>query len=155
MVQVNKLYMDRPSNECVVVLEGRHTRRETRLVLPERDAAVLALEAHGVNDRCHLYQLLTACVAALGGAFCNVVIRMETRRDAVAYLTLVHEGEHRALSVNAGECLALALHGGLPIYLGQTWEGASGVEDAEATEIPTVFRSLLSEIAERDSTDKD
>ena len=153
LVQVNKLYMDRPSNECVVVLEGRHTRKETRLVLPERDAAVLALEAHGVNDRCRLYQLLTSCVAALGGAFCNVVIRMDEGREAVAYLTLVHAGQHRALSVNAGESLALALHGGLPIYLGQSWDGAPSEEETGETDIPDVFKSLLSEIAEADTTD--
>ena len=84
-----------------------------RLVLPEREAVVLALKAHGLNDRCGLYQVLTACVANLGGAFCRVSIELDANREAASYLALLH----KSMNVNVGEVLALALHGGRPIYL--------------------------------------
>ena len=88
-----------------------------RLVLPEREAAVLALEAHGLNDRCGLYQVLTACVANLGGAFCRVAIELDANREAASYLALLQGSVHKSMNVNVGEVLALALHGGRPIYL--------------------------------------
>ena len=67
LVKVDRVYMERTSRKCIVVLDGSETRRRTRLVLPEREAAVLALEAHGLNDRCGLYHVLTTCVTSLGG----------------------------------------------------------------------------------------
>ena len=88
LVQVNQLYQEKTSRECVVVLEGCESRKRTRLVLQERAAAVLALEAHGVNDRCGLYHVLTTCGAHLGGAFCNVVIKLDANTEAAAFLTL-------------------------------------------------------------------
>ena len=83
-----------------------------RLVLPERKAVVFALEAHGLNDRCGLYQVPTACVANLGGAFCRVSIELNANREAASYLTLLQGSAHKSMNVNVGEVLALALHGG-------------------------------------------
>ena len=85
LVQVNKLYLERETKECVVVLQGCKSGAQTRLILPEREAAVIALEAHGVNDRCSLYHVLTSCVAHLGGAFCNVTIKLNARSEAASY----------------------------------------------------------------------
>lgn len=154
LVQVNKLYQERASRECVVVLEGRESRKQTRLVLPEREAAVLALEAHGVNDRCGLYHVLTTCVAHLGGAFCNVVIRLDSNSEAVSFLTITQGSDHKALNVNTGEVLALALHGGLPIYLDRSVH-TSPVEgeahgERRVVDVPPAFESLLSELSDID-----
>ncbi len=85
-----------------------------RLVLPEREAAVFALDAHGLNDRCGLYQVPTACVANLGAAFCRVAIELDANREAASYLTLLQGSAHKSMNVNVGEVLALALHGGFP-----------------------------------------
>lgn len=154
LVQVNKLYQEKTSRECVVVLEGRESRKETRLVLPEREAAVLALEAHGVNDRCSLYHVLTTCVAHLGGAFCNVVIRLDSNSEAAAYLTITQGSDHKSLNVNTGEVLALALHGGLPIYLDHSVHGPRMEGDAPGEQgsvgVPQAFESLLSELSDID-----
>ena len=154
LVQVNQLYQEKASRECVVVLEGRESRKQTRLVLPEREAAVLALEAHGVNDRCSLYHVLTTCVAHLGGAFCNVVIRLDANSEAAAYLTITQGSDHKSLNVNTGEVLALALHGGLPIYLDRLVH-ASPIDEVAgdypaAIDVPPAFESLLSELSDID-----
>ena len=157
LVQVNKLYLEKESKECVVVLQGCKSGARTRLILPEREAAVIALEAHGVNDRCGLYHVLTTCVAHLGGAFCNVTIKLNDRSEAASYLTILQGEDHKSLNVNVGEVIALALHGGLPIYL-DTSDARGDAEDApkasapEEAAVPHVFESLLSDLVR---TDKD
>ena len=118
-----------------------------RLVLPEREAVVLALEAHGLNDRCGLYQALTACVANLGGAFCRVAIELDANREAASYLALLH----KSMNVNVGEVLALALHRGLPIYLDRSAydgppEDRAVSQDAGVSDVPPVFEPLLSDL---------
>ena len=154
LVQINQLYQEKASRECVVILEGRESRKQTRLVLPEREAAVLALEAHGVNDRCSLYHVLTTCVAHLGGAFCNVVIKIDSNSEAAVYLTITQGSDHKSLNVSTGEVLALALHGGLPIYLDRLVHGSPAEGDArggrEAVDVPPAFESLLSELSDID-----
>ena len=159
LVQVNKLYLERETKECVVVLEGCKSGAQTRLILPEREAAVIALEAHGVNDRCSLYHVLTSCVAHLGGAFCNVTIKLNARSEAASYLTLLQGRDHKSLNVNVGEVIALALHGGLPIYLdtsdaGGGGEGAHEGGESEEAAVPHAFESLLSDLARTDQGEK-
>ena len=149
LVQVNKLYLEKESKECVVVLQGCKSGAKTRLVLPEREAAVIALEAHGVNDRCGLYHVLTTCVTHLGGAFCNVTIRLNARSEAASYLTILQGEDHKSLNVNVGEVIALALHGGLPIYL-DTSEGGPEASTLEEAAVPHAFESLLSDLARTD-----
>ncbi len=154
LVQVNKLYLEKESRECVVVLQGRRSGTKTRLILPEREAAVIALEAHGVNDRCGLYHVLTTCVANLGGAFCNVTIKLNDRSEAASYLTLLQGEDHKSLNVNVGEVIALALHGGLPIYLDTSdYDGSPGESTPEESTVPHAFESLLSDLARTDHHD--
>ena len=159
LVKVDRLYVERPSRKCIVVLGGCETGARTRLVLPEREASVLALEAHGLNDRCGLYHVLTACVASLGGAFCRVVIELNARMEAVCHLTLLQGGVHKSLSVNVGEMLALAVHGGLPIYLDryacddQPGDGSAD-RSAGVSDVPPVFEALLSDLIGAEPADE-
>ena len=151
LVKVDRLYVEKTTRKCIVELDGCETNRRTRLVLPEREGAVLALEAHGLNDRCGLYQVLTACVANLGGAFCRVVIELNQKMEAACYLTLLQGGAHKSMSVNVGEALAFAVHGGLPIYLDRSAcdgppEDATADRSAGGAEVPPVFESLLSDL---------
>ena len=155
LVQVNKLYLERETRECVVLLEGCKSGAQTRLILPEREAAVIALEAHGVNDRCSLYHVLTSCVAHLGGAFCNVTIKLNAKSEAASYLTLLQGKEHKSLNVNVGEVIALALHGGLPIYLDKSeYDGSPEDSAHDESAVPHAFESLLSDLVRTDHDDK-
>ena len=152
LVQVNRLYVEKETRECVVILEGCKSGSQTRLILPEREAAVIALEAHGVNDRCGLYHILTTSVAHLGGAFCNVTIKLNAKSEAASFLVLLQGKEHKPLSVNVGEVIALALHGGLPIYLDTSDAGGAPKASTEEATVPHAFESLLSNLV---GTDKD
>ena len=152
LVQVNRLYVEKETRECVVILEGCKSGSQTRLILPEREAAVIALEAHGVNDRCGLYHILTTSVAHLGGAFCNVTIKLNAKSEAASFLVLLQGEEHKSLSVNVGEVIALALHGGLPIYLDTSDAGGAREAGTEQSTVPHAFESLLSNLV---GTDKD
>ena len=160
LVKVDRVYVERTSRKCIVVLGGALTRTRTRLVLPEREAAVLALEAHGLNDRCGLYHVLTTCVSSLGGAFCRVVIKLEADREAACHLTLLQGSAHKSMGVNVGEVLALALHGGLPIYLDRSAHDGSPEDQtvrqaAGVSELPPVFESLLSDLIGAEPGDGD
>ncbi len=155
LVQVNRLYLEKESKECVVVLQGCKSGAKTRLVLPEREAAVIALEAHGVNDRCSLYHVLTTCVTHLGGAFCNVTIKLNARSEAASYLTILQGEDHKSLNVNVGEVIALALHGGLPIYLDTSdYEGGPEHSTPGEAAMPHAFESLLSDLVGTDHDEK-
>ncbi len=155
LVQVNRLYLERETKECVVVLEGCKSGAQTRLILPEREAAVIALEAHGVNDRCGLYHILTTSVAHLGGAFCNVTIKLNAKSEAASFLVLLQGQEHKSLSVNVGEVIALALHGGLPIYLETSdYEGGPKEKTQGGSAVPHAFESLLSDLARTNPGEK-
>ena len=71
--------------------------------------------------------------------------------EAASYLTLLQGSSHTSMSVNVGEVLALALHGGLPIYLDRSaydrsTEDETADRSAGVSDVPPVFESLLSDL---------
>jgi hypothetical protein len=108
-----------------------------------------------VNDRCGLYHILTTAVAHLDGAFCNVTIKLNAKSEAASFLILLHGEEHKSLSVNVGEVIALALHGGLPIYLETSdYEGGPKEKTQGGSAVPHAFESLLSDLAKTNPGEK-
>ncbi len=87
-----RLHRDPESGKCVLVLEGIWSKDKVHLMLPRQEAVCLALEAHGISDRCNLYAILGMCVERLGGAFSGVVIRTDESGEATAHLSLVKDG---------------------------------------------------------------
>ncbi|MFQ5873477.1 MAG: bifunctional nuclease domain-containing protein, partial [Dehalococcoidia bacterium] len=159
-VKVNRLHREEPSGDSVLVLEGKHSGEKFKVVIPEREAMLLALEAHGLNDRCRLYNIMAACVEQLGGALGRVVIRLNKRGAATAYMVLLQGETQRWLHGNAGEVLALASHVQLPIFLDRAKDGrretGRSVDGARGeVGVPPVFESALAEIIGLEPTDEE
>ena len=63
-----------PKKEAVMVMEATQSKERIKVAIPCQKAGILAMEAHGLNDRCPLYGMFSQCVGELGGAFGSVVI---------------------------------------------------------------------------------
>ena len=137
-----------------MLLEGRDTKERFRVTLPVSRAGVLALEGHGMNDRCLLYRVLSDCVGALGGAFGSVIVTLDEANGVSGAMSISRD--ERIISwINADviELVAFALHVQLPIYVRRPSRAAPGDSAASQTEasLPTVFEDFLSEILKSDT----
>ena len=155
VVQVQRLYRRRQSHEAVLVLTGCQSGDEINLAIPACQAAPLALGAHGLHERCGLYQLFVAGVKALGGAFSSVLLTLDHAEGASASLMLVEGVKGRWIRGDVVESVALALHLGLPLYVTHSKtpqvddDGVvaddDGGDDA-GVQIPSVFHEVLDDL---------
>ena len=150
---VSRLFRDRKSHHAKLLLQAVDGGEKFTITLPEHKAAVLALEGHGLNDRCGLYYLLLQSVAALGGTFGSVVVTLADS-GVSGVISLSTGGEAKWFDADVVELIALALHVDLPIYLKLADEDEDGGENAEnAPEadmpLPDVFEHALADILER------
>ena len=146
-VAVTRLYKDTASQQTVLLMEATESREEITLNLAWHKAGVLALEAHGLNDRCPLYSMLLACVKQLGGALEAVLLTKDDGCGASAAISLSKDGRAVWIRADAIELIALALHLQLPIYVSKgESRGAAGPDSQPSgVEIPKVFHEAFSE----------
>ena len=154
VVQVQRLYRRRQSNEAVLVLKGCQSGDEISLAIPACQAAPLALGAHGLHERCGLYQLFVAGVKALGGAFSSVLLSLDQAEGASASLMLVEGVKSRWIRGDVVESVALALHLGLPLYVAHSKvppiDDATAADDSTGVQIPPVFHEVLNDLMVED-----
>lgn len=153
-VAITRLLKDKASHESVLMMQILESNEELTVRVPSHKAGVLALEAHGLNDRCPLYSILLECVSQLGGIFGPVVISLDEVSGNGAAISLKKDGHTRWVSADFVELMALALHLQLPIYVSAVAQRSSDRtnSDRSALEIPTVFHKTFEEdlLAERD-----
>ena len=150
---VTRLYKDRSSQETIMLLETKANGERFRVTLPGQKAGILALEGHGLNDRCSLYQVLSECVRKLGGGFGSVVVTLDEVKGVRGAMAISRD--ERILSWIDGdvvELVAFALHVQLPIYVsrGETPHSDSGAGRVESASLPSVFEEALSDILDSD-----
>ena len=145
---VKCLYRDRSSHETIMLMETVTSGQKIRVTVPWANAGVLALEAHGVNDRCALYGVFAECVRELGGAFRSVVVTGDESEDVRCAILLSAGGRTTWISADVVELVAFALHVRIPIYVDRTGTFGSGCagSDRREPEIPTVFVDAISDI---------
>ena len=144
-VSVTRLLKDRTSHESFLIMAALESGEELRIGVPEHKAGVLALEAHGLNDRCPLYCILLECVAQLGGSFGPVVItRNEVYGDGAA-ISLTQDSQARWVSADLVELVALALHLQLPIFVNTVvpLKGTECRDEQDNSGIPSVFHETF------------
>ena len=131
---VMRLYKDRSSHETIMTLKAEESGTQFSVTVPSYGARILALEGHGLNDRCTLYNLLSECVGELGGAFGSVVVTLN-RAKGVSAKIAVSSGEESPSWIKGDviELVALAQHVQLPIY----------VRVKEVSEDPALSRATL------------
>ncbi len=155
VVQVQRLYRRRHSHEAVLVLTGCQSGDEISLAIPACQAAPLALGAHGLHERCGLYQPFVAGVQALGGAFSSVLLTLDQAEGASASLMLVEGVKCRWIRGDVVESVALALHLGLPLYVTHskpppTDDDATAADNNTGVQVPSVFHEVLNDLMPED-----
>ena len=146
---VTRLYKDSSSQKTIMLLETKANGERFKVTLPSQKAGILALEGHGLNDRCPLYRVLSECVRELGGAFGSVVVRLD-EVEGVSGRIAVSRGEQIVswISGDVVELVAFALHVQLPIYVSKQdpLDGDDETALAESMSLPSVFEEALSDI---------
>ena len=150
---VTRLYKDSSSQKTIMLLETKANGERFKVTLPGQKAGILALEGHGLNDRCSLYQVLSECVRELGGAFGSVVVRLDEVKGVSGRMA-VSRGEETVSWIRGDvvELVAFALHVQLPIYVSKEdppdRDGETAL--AESASLPSVFEEALSDILDSD-----
>lgn len=134
---VTRLYRDKVSQNTILLLETIDSKEEVAVRVAPQRAGTLALEAHGLNDRCPLYGLILECVNQLGGAFGGVAIMPSEAQGTSAAISVSLRGQVKWLQGDFVELIALALHLQLPIFICEVGEGPDTCE--KSVEIPSEF----------------
>ena len=150
---VKRLYRDESSRETVMLMESTHTKERTKIMVPCQRAGILALEAHGLNDRCPLYSMFSRCIGELGAVFGVVVISCDGPQNTSGVISVSHEGRTTWVDADVVELVAFALHARIPIYLDRPGEtDARGESPApNGARIPSVFEAALKDILAPDA----
>ena len=148
LASITQLFRDRSSNEPILMMETIARKEKVMLRLSGHNTDILALEAHGLNNRCLLYNMLVECVAELGGAFGSAVVSIDPSREVSGAMSLSKRGETVWMPADVVELVAFAMHMKLPIYLKKTNGPIGGASDPLKAEtgLPTVFKDALADI---------
>ena len=146
---VTRIYKGRSSHEAIMTLEADDGGEEFSVNMPAASASIIALEGHGLNDRCPAYSIFSDCVAALGGAFGSVVITFVDSRPANAAMAIARDEKIISwIGGNIVELVAFALHVKLPIYVHSrdTSDNVYPSPQSRKTPVPSIFEDVLSDI---------
>lgn len=146
---VTRIYKGRSSHEAIMTLEANDDGEQFSINMPAASASIIALEGHGLNDRCPTYSIFSDCVAALGGAFGSVVITFVDSRPANAAMAIARD--EKIISWIGGdivELVAFALHVRLPIYVHSRSASDNGYPppQSRSTPVPSIFEDAFSDI---------
>ena len=154
---VKRLYRDEKSQETVMLMEATESKERIKVKIPCQKAGVLALEAHGLNDRCPLYTMFSQCVERLGGAFGAVVIACEEPECARGAISLSRGGNATWIAADVVELVAFAMHARIPIYIASPEDIVRPAQQEGAarhtikTQLPSVFEDVLEDILSGES----
>lgn len=150
---VTRLYRDEASQETVMLMEATESKQRIEVTIPGQKAGILAMEAHGLNDRCPLYSMFSQCVGELGAAFGSVVINCEGRQCARGAISLSRDGRTTWIGGDVVELVAFAMHSQIPIYVSKSEpsETEDDVQPRAKTMLPSVFVDALEDIFSSES----
>ena len=138
---VTRLYRDESSQDTIMLMEGAKSKEQFKVRVPWHRAGILAMEAHGLNDRCPLYGILSQCVSEMGGSFGSVVITKFDSRTPICVISLSRGGRTTWVDGDVTELVAFAMHARVPIYL-------TAHEETQPT-LPRVFEDVLADVLGR------
>ena len=151
---VTRLYRDESSHDTVMLMETTHSKKRVKIMIPRQKAGILALEAHGLNDRCPLYDMLSRCVHQLGAAFGSVVLTEDGSRCAAGSISLSKSGSTAWIDADVVELVAFAMHTQTPIYVdrSETTPQSNNPHPPQAS-LPQAFEDALADILSSESDD--
>ena len=148
---VTRLYRDEASQQTIMMMEATESKQRIKVTIPSQKAGILALEAHGLNDRCPLYGMFSQCVGELGAAFGSVVLNCEGPRCIQGAISLSHDGRTTWIGADVVELVAFAMHAHIPIYVSKSDTPEPGEGEEAKTMLPSVFVDALEDIFSSES----
>lgn len=151
---VTRLYRDEASQKTVMLMEATESKERIEVTIPYQKAGILALEAHGLNDRCPLYGMFSQCLGVLGAAFGSVVLNCEGPRCTQGAISLSHDGRTTWIGGDVVELVAFAMHAHIPIYVSKSDTSESEEDEGRhqaKTMLPSVFVDALEDIFSSES----
>ena len=148
---VTRLFKDQSTHKATLLLEAVESKDRFRITVPSHRAGILALEGHGLSDRCTVYGVLTECIDRLGADFGSVVISLDKSKGVTGRISVTRDTAEDWIDGDVVELVAFALHIQLPIYLNVT-DREENIEPQ--TSIPPAFEDALIEIMDPKSTSK-
>ncbi len=153
LASVTRLFKDQSTQKSTLLLEAVRTRERFKITIPSHKAGILALEGHGLNDRCGIYGVLSECVERLGGAFASVIVSLDKTRGVSAAICMSRDEELIRINADVVELVAFALHVQIPLFLDVVDESDEGggsvsreIPEAVSSNLPAIFENVLSEI---------
>lgn len=153
LASVTRLFKDQSTQKATLLLEAVATKEKFKINIPSHKAGILALEGHGLNDRCGIYGIMSECVDRLRGSFASVVVTLDKSRGVSGAISLSQGEDLTWINADVVELVAFALHVQLPIFLevadesnrSESPRGEAGSEHKNP-DLPAVFENVLSEI---------
>ena len=102
LASVTRLFKDQSTQKAILLLETVGSKETFKITLPGHRAGILALEGHGLNDRCTLYGILSECVDLLGGSFTSVKITLDKTRGVSGAISLAQGEDLKRAARRAG-----------------------------------------------------
>ena len=148
LASVTRLFKDQSTQKAILLLEAVGSKEQFKITLPGHRAGILALEGHGLNDRCPLYGILSECVDRLGGSFASVRITLDKTRGVSAAISLSRGEDLTWISTDVIELVAFALHVQIPIFLNVTDDPDEDDQNSKRNnpDLPAVFEDVLTEL---------
>ena len=155
LASVTRLFKDQSTQKSTLLIESVGTKDRFKITIPSHKAGILALEGHGLNDRCGIYGVLSECVDQLGGSFASVVVRLDKTSGVSAAICMSRNEKLVRINADVVELIAFALHVQIPLFLDVVNEPGEcehneGDNSPEAINpgLPAIFENVLSEIME-------
>ena len=153
LASVTRLFKDQSTQKATLLLEAVGTKERFKITIPSHKAGILALEGHGLNDRCGIYGILSECVDRLGGSFASVIVRLDKTKGVSATICVSRDEELTRIDADVVELVAFALHVQIPLFLDVANEPSSGETnesekppEAVNPGLPAIFENVLTEI---------
>ena len=148
LASVTRLFKDQSTQKATLLVEAVATKERFKIAIPSHRAGILALEGHGLNDRCGIYGILSECVDLLGGSFASVRVTLDKTRGVSAAIALSRNEELKWITADVVELVAFALHVQIPLFLDVTDEAGKAETSPEprSRDLPAVFENVLTEI---------
>ena len=148
LASVTRLFKDQSTQKAILLLEAVGSKEKFKITLPGHRAGILALEGHGLNDRCPLYGILSECVDLLGGSFTSVKITLDKTQGVSSAISLTKGDDIKWVTTDVIELVAFALHVQIPIFLDVTDDPVKCDQNSRRNDpdLPAVFEDVLTEI---------
>ena len=146
LASVTRLFKDQSTQKVTLLLEAVQTGEKFKITIPSHKAGILALEGHGLNDRCGIYGILSECVEQLGGTLASVIVRLDKTKGVSAAICMSRDEELTRINADVVELVAFALHVQIPLFLDVVNEPHEEPPEASSPGLPAIFENVLSEI---------